>query len=120
MTDDLLDAIRAANREFQEFIDQVAQSGAEVVESRGALRRLEKVQSRLREVAQYLAEEARSPARSPEAAYEILKYRENLKTLRSVMETLQFSLLAEKTRLENIRANLQAARAWAASLRELS
>jgi hypothetical protein len=120
MSDGLLDAIRIANREFQEFIDEVAQSGAKVVESRGAVHRLEKVQIRLREVARHLAEEARSPTRTPEAAYEVLKYRENLKNLRGVMESLQFSLLAEKTRLENVRANLQSACAWAASLRDIS
>jgi hypothetical protein len=34
------------------------------------------------------------------------------------MQTLQFSLLAEKSRLENVRANMQAARAWATSVRE--
>ena len=36
------------------------------------------------------------------------------------METLQFSLLAEKARLKDVRANMQAARAWATSLREIS
>jgi len=36
------------------------------------------------------------------------------------METLQFSLLTEKARLDNVRANMQSARAWAASLREIS
>jgi P2-related tail formation protein len=57
---------------------------------------------------------------APEAAYELLKYRDNLKALRGVMETLQFSLLAEKARLENVRANLQSACAWATSVREIS
>ena len=36
------------------------------------------------------------------------------------MEGLQFSLLAEKARLDNVRANVQAACAWAESVRELS
>ena len=67
-----------------------------------------------------LAAETKAFAQTPDAAYEALKYRENLKSLRSTMETLQFSLLAEKARLENVRANLQAARAWAKSLREIS
>jgi len=120
MNNELLDILRMASREFQEFIDQVAQNGPKVVESRGAARRLDKVDLRLKQVAQYLAGESRSAAKAPEAAYEVLKYRENLKTLRNVMETLQFSLLAEKARLENVRANLQAACAWATSLREIS
>ena len=120
MNNELLEIIRIANREFQEFIDQVAQSGEKVVESRGALRRLTKVDLRLKQVSKFLATESKSFAQAPEGAYEVLKYRENLRTLRSVMETLQFSLLAEKARLENVRANLQAACAWATSLREIS
>ena len=120
MNNELLDVIRFANREFQEFIDQVSQNGAKVVESRGAARRLEKVNFRLKQVSHYLAAGFRSAAQEPEAAYELLKYRENLKALRNVMETLRFSLLAEKARLENVRANMQAACAWATSLREIS
>ena len=120
MNNDLLDIIRIANREFQEFIDQVAQSGAQVVQSRGAVHRLEKVDLRLKQVSQHLAADSKPPTPGPEAAYEVLKYRETLKALRNVMEVLQFSLLAEKARLENVRANLQSARAWATSLREIS
>ena len=120
MDKELVDIIRTANREFQEFIDQVVQDGAKVVESPGALRRLEKVDLRLKQVSEHLASAVKASAQEPEAAYELLKYRENLRTLRSVMETLQFSLLAEKARLENVHANMQSACAWATSLREIS
>jgi hypothetical protein len=120
MNNELLDIIRIANREFQEFIDQVAENGSKVVESRGAVRRLDKVDLRLKQVSQSLAANSRSSVGVPEAAYELLKYRDNLKALRGVMETLQFSLLAEKARLENVRANLQSACAWATSVREIS
>ena len=120
MKSELLDVVQVANREFQEFIGQFAQIGEKVVESRGAYRRLAKVNLRLKQIARYLAADFKPFAHSPEAAYELLKYRENLKTLRSLMETLQFSLLAEKARLENVRANLEAACAWATSLREIS
>jgi hypothetical protein len=120
MNGELLDIIRLANREFQEFIDQVRQIGAKVVESRGALSRLEKVNLRLKEVSAHLGAGSRSPGHEAEATYEVLKYRENLRALRSAMETLQFSLLTEKARLDNVRANMQSARAWAASLREIS
>ena len=120
MNNELLDIIRIANREFQEFIDQVAENGSKVVESRGAVRRLDKVDLRLKQVSQSLAANSRSSVGAPEAAYELLKYRDNLKALRGVMETLQFSLLAEKARLENVRANLQSACAWATSVREIS
>ncbi len=120
MNHELLDVMRIANREFQEFIDQVTQNGAQVVESRGAVRRLEKVDLRLQQVSRHLEAGSKSSALEPESAFEVLKYRENLKALRNVMETLQFSLLAEKARLENIRANMQAACAWAASVREIS
>src|SRR5208337_3827922 len=120
MNNELLDVIRIANREFQEFIDQVAEVGTKVVESRGAVRRLDKVDLRLKQVSQSLAANSRTSVGAPEVAYELLKYRDNLKALRGVMETLQFSLLAEKARLENVRANLQSACAWAMSVREIS
>lgn len=120
MNNRLLDVVRIANRDFQEFIDQVAQSGEKVVEPRGAVRHLTKVDLRLKQVSKILAADSRSSLQAPEAAYEVLKYQENLKTLRHIMETLQFSLLAEKARLENIRANMQAACAWATALREIS
>ena len=118
MNNELLDAVRNANREFQQFIEQVAQVGTQVVAARGAARQLEKVNLRLQEVAQHLAAVRKPP--EPETAFELLKYRETLNALRNVMQTLQFSLLAEKARLENVRANLQAACAWATSLREIS
>ena len=120
MTNELLDILRSANHEFQEFSEQVAQKGAKVVDSRGAERRLEKLNLRLQQVSQLLSPGGKAPIQTPESAYEVLKYRENLKALRSAMETLQFSLLVEKGRLENVRANLQAACAWATSIRDIS
>jgi hypothetical protein len=120
MTRELLHAIRVANRDFQDFIEQFSKDGSKLVETRGAVRRLGKVDLRLKQVAQYLATATGTYAREPEAAYQVMKYRENLKALRTVIETLQFSLLAERARLEQIRANMQAASAWAASLREIS
>ena len=81
---------------------------------------MDKINLRLQQVSKFLATESWSALQAPEAEHEILKYRENLKALRSIMETLQFSLLAEKARLENVGANLQAAHAWATSLREIS
>ena len=63
---------------------------------------------------------SKSSVKAPDAAHEILKYRENLKTLRNVIEKLQLSLLAEKGKIENLRANMRAARAWAAAVREIS
>src|ERR1035437_6180897 len=41
MNNELLDIMRIANREFQEFIDEVAQNGPKVVGSRGGARRKE-------------------------------------------------------------------------------
>jgi len=120
MNSELMDVIQIANREFQEFIDQVAANGAKVVETRGAMRRLAKVDLQLQSVAKCLAASPKSSVEAPEAAYEVLKYRENLKTLRNVIETLQFSLLAEKGKLENLKANMRAARAWAAAVRDIS
>ena len=120
MNDELLDLVKTANREFQEFVDQVSQEGSKVVESRGAVQRLEKVDLRLRQVTEFLAAIPGKSEPTPEEAYEFLRYRDILRSLRSAMETLQFSLLSERSRLENVRANMQAATAWAASVREIS
>jgi hypothetical protein len=119
MNQALLNVIRSANREFQEFIDQVSQSGGEVPETRGAGRRLKKVDLQLKQVAQSLAGFRSSPP-AAEDELEILKYRENLNALKNALASLQFSLLTEKARLENVRANLQAACAWATSLHDIS
>ena len=120
MNDELLATIRTANREFQEFIDQVSQNGAKVAETRGAMRGLGKVHLRLKHVSKCLAADSQSPEEAPEAAHEVLQYCENLKVMKGIMETRQTSLLAEKSRLDNVRANTQAASAWAASVRETS
>ena len=120
MNEEFLEVMRNANREFQEFMDEVSRSGAGVVASHGAFRRLEKVDLLLRQVSQCLTSASRASADTPEVALVVLKYRENLKALRNIMETLQFSLLAERSRLENLRANMQSACAWAATLREIS
>ena len=116
----LLDAIRKANQEFQDFIGQASESGGKVVVSRGAARRLQRINQRIQQVGRVFS--ARSPAAewTAQELQQVVKYRDNLKSLRTVMETLQFSLEAEKARLENVRANMQAACAWAASVREIS
>jgi chromosome segregation ATPase len=120
MNNELLNVLRSANREFQEFMDEVSQIGGKTLETRGAAQRLEKVDRRLKQISYCLSALSRAAAQDPEAAGEVRKYRENLKALRPVMEKLQFSLRTEKARLERVRTNMQAARAWAASLREIS
>jgi hypothetical protein len=120
MNDELVDILRIANREFQEFIDRVSENGAKVVETRGALGRLGKVDLRLKHISKFLVTASQSSMQSPETAHQVLKYRETLKKLKNSMEALQIALLAEKTRLENVRANMQAACAWATSVREIS
>jgi hypothetical protein len=120
MNDELLGIIQIANREFQEFINQASQNGAKVTETRGAMRGLGNVDLRLKHVSKCLAADAQSIAEAPEAAHEVLQYRENLKVMKGILETLQTSLLAEKSRLDNVRANMRSAGAWAASVRETS
>ncbi|MFZ0960080.1 MAG: hypothetical protein WAO35_04190 [Terriglobia bacterium] len=119
MNNNLLHVIRTANREIQAFIDLVSQDGAKVLEFRAAGRRLTKVDLQLKQVARSLAA-PRSTTPTAKDELEVLMYRENLKALKNALETLQFSLLTEKSRLENVRANLHAACAWAMSLREIS
>jgi hypothetical protein len=122
MSDRFLEIVRLANREFQAFIDEVEKNGAKVAKTPGAVRRLEKVAHRLNQVDGFLAHRARPVPAGADSEYEILKYRENLKALKGIMETLQYSLLVEKSHIENTRANVnvQAASAWAQSLRQTS
>ena len=120
MPDDLLKTVRIANREFEAFMEEVTREGANAMATRPAARRLERVNLRLKQVATHLAEGPGHPKPPLGTEYELFEYRDNLRRLRGTLQTLQFSLLAEKTRLENVRANLQSARAWAASLRDIS
>ena len=120
MNNRLIGIIRFANREFQEFIDEVAEDGAKITDTRGAGRRLEKVAQRLRQVDGLLAQEGKPYVAGAGSGDEILKYRENLTALKGVLETLQNSLLVKKSRLENARGSVQAASAWAQLLRQTS
>ena len=116
----LLEVVRIANREIQKLIDEISQNGAKIVQRRGALRRLGRLSLRLKQIDHYLAEGPRPSAKQAESEHEILKYKENLKALKAALETLQSSLLARKSHLENVRANLEAANSWVASLRQTS
>lgn len=116
----LLEVIRIANREIQELIDEVSQKGAKIVECRGALRRLGRLSLRLKQVDHYLAGGPKPAAKLAESEGEILEYKENLKALKTALETLQLSLAARKSHLENVRRNLEAASSWVASLRQTS
>jgi hypothetical protein len=120
MDSKLRDIIRIANREFQEFIGEVSQNSLKGAELRGAARRLRKVALRLKQVDRYLTERAGSATNALQSEQEFLTYAENLKALRGVLETLQSSLLAQKSSSDNVHANLRAASAWAASLRQTS
>ena len=120
MASELRKALRAANHEFPRFIDQTSHDSAKVTASLAAKGRLEKVNQRLQQIAQYLAVRSGFAETAPEEARELALYRENLQSLRSALEGFQSSLVAEKSHLERARANMQAARSWAASLRGIS
>lgn len=114
-----LEALRLANREFPEFTEEICREIAKNAHSLGALRRLAKIHLHLRQVGASLPS-TRALTNQPQAAYQTMKYRENLKSLRSALQTLQLALLTERNRLEQLRAHTEAASAWAASLREIS
>jgi len=120
MTRELMENIRTANSEFQEFIDQAVQDQAKGVASRRMVTRIDRINLRLAHVSKVVATESKPIIPLAEAVDSIRSYRETLKSLRAVLETLQFSLLIEKARLDSARANLHAACAWAASLRDLN
>jgi len=120
MNPGLLKFIRTANREFELLIDEISRIGTRIAESPRTLRRLQKIELRLHQVGHYLEEISEPIDEVAESELEVLKYRENLKVLGTVLETLQFSLLAQKSHLENAQANLNAANAWATALRHTS
>ncbi len=117
MSSELLDSIRSANREFQEFIAMVSSDGGDGKEIKKAISRLARVHLRLKHISKCLALPLTFPLESVDVAEEVQRYGENLKDLKSFIEALQASLLAEKSRLDGARSNLQAARSWAESVR---
>lgn len=120
MASELRKALWAANHEFPRFMDQTSHDGAKVTASLAVTGRLEKVNQRLQQIAQYLGARSDFTETGPEEARELAIYRENLQSLRSALEGFQSSLVAEKAHLERARGNMQAACSWAASLREIS
>jgi hypothetical protein len=119
MNSELADTLRMANLDFQEFIDEVSRTGVKAVESREEGHRLGRVELRLKQISQCLAETPKPRLEAPEIAGQILTYRAKLNCLRDALQALEFKLKAEKARLENVRANQQAASAWAASVRDI-
>ena len=112
-------AVRIANREIQEFVDQFTKDGPGTTKTGVTVERLQEITRRLGQVDRYLAQSKASPP-TPQSESEISQYRENLKALKRVFENLQDALLAEKSQIENNRANMRAASAWAQSLRQTS
>ena len=120
MNSELADTLGLASLDFQKFIDEVSQRGAEAVEVREAGHLLWRVDLRLKQVSKCLAETPKPRIEAPEVAGRILTYRAKLNALRDAMQALEFELKAEKTRLEDLRSNQRAASAWAASMREIA
>ena len=113
------DILRIANKEIRNFIDEASSQPGKAVESRWAIRRLEKVAKRIQQAGKVLDQKRPFLGRTPTEA-EFLEYAETLRKLGALLEGLQHSLLVERSQLGNIRANLECASSWAASLRELS
>jgi len=120
MPSELVENIRKANRDLREFIDQVARNSGKREESRKVVRHLGKINLSLAQISKCLARESTPLQPAAYGENVILEYRETLKSLRTVLERLQFSMLAEKARLDSAQANLHAACAWATSLRNIS
>jgi hypothetical protein len=120
MATSLRDALKVASREIRRFIDEISQDGAQVAEPRRMGRSLIKISLRLKLVDRCLAAISESSPQRIEAREEILKCKENLQALESALEGLRTALLARKSEIEKAQANLRAANAWAASLRQTS
>jgi hypothetical protein len=117
MNNELLDSIRAANREFQEFIKIASPKGGNGQKFETAIPLLSRVHFRLKHISKCLATNSKSYHESPESADEVEQYRKNLRALQETIEAIQTSVLSERIRLNSARTNVQAARAWAESVR---
>ena len=81
MNNELLDSIRAANREFQEFIEVASPKGREWAKFETAIPLLSRVHFRLKHISKCLAANPTSYLESPESADEVEQYRKNLRAL---------------------------------------
>jgi len=115
-----LEKLRLANREFREFVEEVSKHGASPGQPRLALGRIEHISATLVQVGQHLKQALRTPEHSEEFRRELQQYEERLREMKGVLERLQYSLLVERARMQEIRAHLEAASAWAAPLRQTS
>jgi len=116
----ILQVIRIANREFQDFAERFSEQDPAYGQYAEAARRLGKVSLRLKQVERVLARRAEGDQEEPELDQAVLEYGENLKALKKIVENLELMLLARKSRFEDARAHLQAANAWATSMRQIS
>ena len=119
MDEALLESVRAANQELQQFIELACPDGKRR-EVEDTVRRLSRVNLRLKHVSKCHAAAPRSFLESCSEGGEIQKYRDNLVALKRIVEKLQAFLLAERVRLNHRRFNVQAASAWADATRACS
>ena len=115
-----LEVIRIANREFREFSDRFSVAGMGLEQCLDASRRLGKVSLRLKQVERLIAQRLHTKQPEPGLDETLQEYGQNLKALKEIVENLESTLLARKTGMDNARARMNAADAWARSVRELS
>ncbi len=119
MNDEMMNALEAASREFQDFVGQVSRAAANPAALPGVVSGLGRIGFRLKHVSKCLAA-APQPFEKGSTDDAVLTYCENLQALKASVEILRSKLLAERARLEKVRGNLKVARAWATSVRETS
>ena len=116
----LREIVRIANHELGDFIRRFSEQGRDHGKCLEAAKRLGKISLRLKQVERLLAERTKHRSEGAEIDRTILEYEENLKALRGIVEGLESTLLARRSRFEHTRAHLQAADAWARSVRQIS
>lgn len=116
----LLEAVRTANREFRDFVEKFSEPSLTQGQCTEAARRLGRISLRLKQLERLLARRAEGDREANDINQAIVEYQENLKALKGIVETLQSSLLERKSRFEDAHTHLQAARAWATSLRQIT
>lgn len=119
MPAEFVQLIRAVNGELRGFLHSTAPNDP-LSDPAVTSEQIQRLTKRLEQVGEQLSlGRALPPARQAAGVQaEIAQYVENLKKLRSAVETFQSSLLVRRSQLQADQKHLQAASAWATSYKE--
>lgn len=117
MPAEFVQLIRAVNGELRGFFHSAAPNDP-LSDTALSSEQIERLTKRLEQVGEQLGRALPPAQQTAEGRAEIAQYVQNLKKLRSAVETFQSSLLVRRSQLQADQKHLQAASAWATSYKE--